>query len=250
MPPPTPVDQPLTLPAPSQGTLVPVDPKAMFLSTLQLVLVPVLVGAAVNQWFPKSVARLRIYTPFVATLIVVLIVGSMISTNVAVVAQSGTSYLASVTASLVDTCVFGRALAVRRMTCAGPAFVACEEQQAGFAFDLNTGWLRHLAVVQWSLFPQHSVPVTPLSRPRRSSCHYLSPIPSLPRVPDHQCSVLPAQLRLCPGVLHLQGIGPQRADLQDQLHRGGWRKLRGWELRSGPGDFEWRIAWVEGGGGL
>ncbi len=35
------------------GTLVPVDPAAMFLSTLQLVLVPVLVGAAVNQYFPN-----------------------------------------------------------------------------------------------------------------------------------------------------------------------------------------------------
>ena len=32
---------------------MPVDPRAMFLSTLQLVLVPVLAGAAVNQFFPK-----------------------------------------------------------------------------------------------------------------------------------------------------------------------------------------------------
>jgi hypothetical protein len=36
----------------NKGTLVPVDPKAMFLSTLQLVLVPVLAGAALNQLFP------------------------------------------------------------------------------------------------------------------------------------------------------------------------------------------------------
>lgn len=36
-----------------QGTLVPVDPTAMFLSTLQLVLVPVLAGAAINQFFPN-----------------------------------------------------------------------------------------------------------------------------------------------------------------------------------------------------
>lgn len=48
----------VTRPAPPlhlsrQGTLVPVDPRAMFLSTLQVVLVPVMAGAAVNQWFPK-----------------------------------------------------------------------------------------------------------------------------------------------------------------------------------------------------
>ena len=35
------------------GTLVPVDATAMFLSTLQLVLAPVLAGAALNQFAPK-----------------------------------------------------------------------------------------------------------------------------------------------------------------------------------------------------
>jgi len=39
------------------GTLVPVDPTAMLLSTLQLVLVPVLAGAAVNQCFPNVGGR-------------------------------------------------------------------------------------------------------------------------------------------------------------------------------------------------
>lgn len=134
----------------NKGTLVPVDPKAMFLSTLQLVLVPVLAGAALNQLFPtvrlalllfgvvvimyvlrgrfynvfararrasgreggtnqgadpplvlpslhrpinkienKAVARARAYTPFLATVIVVLIVGSMIASNVPVVLASG-----------------------------------------------------------------------------------------------------------------------------------------------------------------
>lgn len=78
------------------GTLVPVDPRAMFFSTLQLVLVPVLIGAALNQYFPKAVSRMRTYTPFVATIIVVLIVGSMISTNVEVVAQSGFQIISAV----------------------------------------------------------------------------------------------------------------------------------------------------------
>ena len=40
------------------GTLVPVDAAAMFLSTLQLVLAPVLAGAALNQFAPKVVLRL------------------------------------------------------------------------------------------------------------------------------------------------------------------------------------------------
>lgn len=41
------------------GTLVPVDPKAMFMSTIQLVLAPVLIGAAVNQTFPKVICVLQ-----------------------------------------------------------------------------------------------------------------------------------------------------------------------------------------------
>jgi BASS family bile acid:Na+ symporter len=35
------------------GTLVPVDAKAMFMSVLQLVLAPVIVGTAANQLFPR-----------------------------------------------------------------------------------------------------------------------------------------------------------------------------------------------------
>lgn len=35
------------------GTLVPVDARAMFLSVLQLVLAPVIVGTAANQLFPR-----------------------------------------------------------------------------------------------------------------------------------------------------------------------------------------------------
>ncbi|GLC73886.1 hypothetical protein PLESTF_001431700 [Pleodorina starrii] len=57
------------------GTLVPVDPRAMFLSVLQLVLAPVLAGTAVNQFFPSAVARVKLYTPFLATVVVYFIVG-------------------------------------------------------------------------------------------------------------------------------------------------------------------------------
>jgi BASS family bile acid:Na+ symporter len=51
------------------------------------------------------VQRLRIYTPLLATAAVVMIVGSMISTNVAVVSASG---LAIITAVLtLHSCGFG-----------------------------------------------------------------------------------------------------------------------------------------------
>jgi BASS family bile acid:Na+ symporter len=78
------------------GTLVPVDPRAMFLSTLQLVLAPVLAGVFLNQSFPKAVAKVRTVMPMLATALVVLIVGSMISQNVDAVKQSGFKIISAV----------------------------------------------------------------------------------------------------------------------------------------------------------
>lgn len=78
------------------GALVPVDASAMLLSTVQLVLAPVLLGAAVNQWAPAFVSRARLYTPVLATALVALIVGSMTANNSAVVMQSGWDIAAAV----------------------------------------------------------------------------------------------------------------------------------------------------------
>ena len=47
-------------------------------------------------WCPQVVQRFRIYTPFLATLLVVMIVGSMISTNVDVVSRSGLTIITAV----------------------------------------------------------------------------------------------------------------------------------------------------------
>jgi bile acid:Na+ symporter, BASS family len=78
------------------GALVPVDASAMLLSTVQLVLAPVLLGAAVNQFAPGFVRRARIYTPVLATALVALIVGSMTATNASVVLKSGWDIAAAV----------------------------------------------------------------------------------------------------------------------------------------------------------
>lgn len=94
------------------GSLVPVDPKDMFLSVLQLVLAPVLVGTALNSAFPAAVRRVRPFMPFVATAIVVLIVGSMIGSNAAVVAQSGVHIISAV--FLLHGCGFGLGYGVSR----------------------------------------------------------------------------------------------------------------------------------------
>ncbi len=82
------------------GTLVPVDPRALFMSTLQVallrdkdlshlsvprnhrceivtttqvVLAPVLLGAFLNQRYPAVVSRLAKFTPCIATMLIALI---------------------------------------------------------------------------------------------------------------------------------------------------------------------------------
>jgi len=78
------------------GQLVPLDPKAMFLSVLQLVLAPVLIGATVNTLFPKFVSKVRPFMPMAATAIVVLIVGSMIACNVDIMSNFGPQVIPAV----------------------------------------------------------------------------------------------------------------------------------------------------------
>lgn len=80
------------------GTLVPVDAKAMFLSVLQLVLAPVLVGALLNTYVPDLVTRAKAYMPFLATFMCCMIIGSMVGTNAALVAKAGLPILTAVTA--------------------------------------------------------------------------------------------------------------------------------------------------------
>ncbi len=78
-----------TYPCSQVGQLVPVDAKAMFMSVLQLVLAPVLVGCTANTLAPAAVARVRPFMPLAATVVVVLIVGSMIACNVSTTADYG-----------------------------------------------------------------------------------------------------------------------------------------------------------------
>lgn len=78
------------------GQLVPMDAKAMFLSVLQLVLAPVLVGCTINSIAPGVVSKVRPFMPMAATAVVVLIVGSMIACNVTVVGAYGAKVIPAV----------------------------------------------------------------------------------------------------------------------------------------------------------
>ena len=71
------------------GTSVPVNGAAMLASTAQVVLVPVLLGSALNSRFPRSVARVSTYTPAAAVLMVALVCAATVSRSVTSLGAGG-----------------------------------------------------------------------------------------------------------------------------------------------------------------
>lgn len=79
------------------GQYVAVDASALFLSTLQVVLLPVLSGAAMAHFFPKSVSKISPFAPLVAIITVAALCASAIAQNApAILATGGQVVLAVV----------------------------------------------------------------------------------------------------------------------------------------------------------
>jgi len=71
------------------GTLVSVDAVGLCLSTIQVVLVPVLLGLLANRFFPKVSRRLSQGSPLVSVIAIVLIVSSVIGQNREIILTAG-----------------------------------------------------------------------------------------------------------------------------------------------------------------
>ncbi|KAL3155679.1 hypothetical protein ABBQ32_012705 [Trebouxia sp. C0010 RCD-2024] len=89
------------------GAMVPVDARALFVSTLQVVLVPVVLGATLNQNFPKVVTRTAPFAPLVAVIAVVLIVASVMAQNAAAVTLAGPKLVGAIIALHTGGFAFG-----------------------------------------------------------------------------------------------------------------------------------------------
>lgn len=79
------------------GKIVPVDAWGLFVSTVQVVLLPVIVGILLNQYAPKAVRHVRVFSPFVAVVAIVLIVASIIGQRADEILKSGGVILLAVT---------------------------------------------------------------------------------------------------------------------------------------------------------
>lgn len=61
------------------GTLVPVDAVGVAISTIQVVLVPIILGMGLNAKFPKAVKKIEPFSPIVGVLSTILLVGSAVA---------------------------------------------------------------------------------------------------------------------------------------------------------------------------
>ena len=104
------------------GKIVPVDAWGLFLSTVQVVLLPVALGILLNQYASKFVSRVRTVSPFIAVVAIVLIVASIIGQRADEILKSGGILLVAVTLmhsfafalGYLSARVFGYEEAIRR----------------------------------------------------------------------------------------------------------------------------------------
>ena len=79
------------------GKYVPVDAWALFRSTVQIVLLPIVIGMLLNRYAQKTVERVKPAAPLVAVIAIVLIVASILGARTEQIRESGGILLLAVT---------------------------------------------------------------------------------------------------------------------------------------------------------
>ena len=80
------------------GQLVPVDALALLVSTVQVVLLPVVLGYFLNRTFPKAVAAVTPLSALSAVVLIAVICGSVVAQNAAAISSAGPQLLVAVAA--------------------------------------------------------------------------------------------------------------------------------------------------------
>jgi len=74
-----------------------VDALGLFFSTLQVVVLPVAAGVAINRWLPRTTQAIVPVAPLVSVILIAMVCASIIGQNAAAVVSSGPKLLAAVT---------------------------------------------------------------------------------------------------------------------------------------------------------
>ncbi|MCQ2147722.1 MAG: bile acid:sodium symporter family protein [Bacteroidales bacterium] len=78
------------------GTMVPVDVMGMFLSIIEVIIVPISLGLIVKKIFPKVTSAVTEYLPAFSTIVITMIVAAVVSANSASLHKSGLLVIAVV----------------------------------------------------------------------------------------------------------------------------------------------------------
>ncbi|GGF23539.1 sodium transporter [Halobacillus andaensis] len=71
------------------GQWLPVDPMAMFLSIVQVIIIPITLGVLIRRVFPKAVNKSSTVIPLISVLAIIIIVSAVVAANVESIATSG-----------------------------------------------------------------------------------------------------------------------------------------------------------------
>jgi bile acid:Na+ symporter, BASS family len=137
------------------GEWVPVDPGALFVSILQVVLVPVALGVAAHHLFPRAVRRVERATPVLSVLAIVLLVAGIVGHSAPRLAEVGPALLATVAAHNGAGLALGYGAAVvLGLGVAGRRTVALEVgmQNSGLAVALAVAHMGPAAALAGALF--------------------------------------------------------------------------------------------------
>lgn len=78
------------------GARAPVDPWGMFLTTVKIVLAPLLVGLTLRQRFPQTVAVVSVGTPLISVIFIALICGSILGSSAETLRAHGIQLITAV----------------------------------------------------------------------------------------------------------------------------------------------------------
>lgn len=78
------------------GSRIPVDASGLFISTLQVVILPIAVGIWMQKYLPKLTQTVLPFSPFAAVIVIALIVGSIIGSGKDIILESGLRLLGAV----------------------------------------------------------------------------------------------------------------------------------------------------------
>ncbi|MCA0982906.1 bile acid:sodium symporter family protein [Halobacillus yeomjeoni] len=78
------------------GQWLPVDPMAMFISIVQVIIIPIGLGVTLRKFFPKTVEKSAAVVPLISVVAIIVIVSAVVSLNVDNITNSGVSIFTAV----------------------------------------------------------------------------------------------------------------------------------------------------------